>query len=315
MKFLKKHIKTIGTCITVLALIFVVKKLITMDVDYSSLANIKTISIIAICTILQTFMFVFMTLPWLVLTRIISQKKIPFYRAMPVFTKSNLLKYVPGNVFQYVGRNQLASDMNIRHADVAFATILDIIFCVIVPFLLAIILLGRHILKLINEYGSRFLIIFIIAVAIILISAVIIKLKFSEKVLSFINPYRSLLCKKTILKLVYASILYLIQYIIFCLVSLLPAVFLLDIPIEKCSIFVGTYLFSWILGFITPGAPGGIGIREAAMIFMCGSFADNDVIMIYTVILRLVSIFGDIIAFLCGVVCNSFIKKHHLNNI
>ena len=59
MKFLKKHIKTIGTCITVLALIFVVKKLITMDVDYSSLANIKTISIIAICTVLQTFMFVF----------------------------------------------------------------------------------------------------------------------------------------------------------------------------------------------------------------------------------------------------------------
>ncbi|MFR6077469.1 MAG: hypothetical protein ACLUHJ_08605 [Ruminococcus sp.] len=44
-----------------------------------------------------------MTLPWLLFIRILSGAKIPMRDALPVYTRSNLMKYVPGNVFQYVG--------------------------------------------------------------------------------------------------------------------------------------------------------------------------------------------------------------------
>ena len=61
---------------------------------------------------------------------------------MPVFTRSNLYKYVPGNVFQYVGRNKLAEDAQVSHVDVACATVLDVLGCVISTGIISVILLG-----------------------------------------------------------------------------------------------------------------------------------------------------------------------------
>ena len=72
MKFLKKYYKVIGSIITVLALVFVVKKLVTMDVDWSRFADGKTLAVIVGCTLVQTAMVLFMTLPWLRYIRILS---------------------------------------------------------------------------------------------------------------------------------------------------------------------------------------------------------------------------------------------------
>ena len=47
MKFLKKYYKLIGTLITVVAFVFVIKKIVTMDVDWSMFASGKPLGIIA----------------------------------------------------------------------------------------------------------------------------------------------------------------------------------------------------------------------------------------------------------------------------
>ena len=74
-----------------------------------------------------TAIIFFMSTPWVQFVRILSGKKIAMKDALPVYTKCNLMKYVPGNVFQYVGRNQLAADLHISHVDVACATVLEIL--------------------------------------------------------------------------------------------------------------------------------------------------------------------------------------------
>ena len=113
MKFLKKYYKLIGTLITVVAFVFVIKKIVTMDVDWSMFASGKPLGIIAGCVLVQTAIIFFMSTPWVQFVRILSGKKIAMKDALPVYTKCNLMKYVPGNVFQYVGRNQLAADLHI----------------------------------------------------------------------------------------------------------------------------------------------------------------------------------------------------------
>ena len=116
MKFLKKYYKLIGTLITVVAFVFVIKKIVTMDVDWSMFASGKPLGIIAGCVLVQTAIIFFMSTPWVQFVRILSGKKIAMKDALPVYTKCNLMKYVPGNVFQYVGRNQLAADLHISQA-------------------------------------------------------------------------------------------------------------------------------------------------------------------------------------------------------
>ena len=58
-------------------------------------------------------------------------------------------------------------------------------------------------------------------------------------------------------------------------------------------------MFAWIIGFVTPGAPGGIGIREGVMIFVSGdSFADK--VIFFALAMRIASTAADVIAFLIG---------------
>ena len=57
---------------------------------------------------------------------------------------------------------------------------------------------------------------------------------------------------------------------------------------------------SWIAGFVTPGAPGGLGVREAAMVFIGGRGTSPDVLLLLAVLFRLVTFAGDVLCALLG---------------
>ena len=309
MRFFKKYYKVIGTIVTVIALVFVVKKIVTMDVDWSMFASGRIIALIGGCVLVQTAVILFMSMPWVRFVRILSGTNIPMKDALPVYTKSNLMKYVPGNIFQYVGRNQLAADLKISHVDVACATVLDIVCSMVTPLLLIVVLMGKNMLELIRTYSTNFLLVLGAGIAVLVLLLLLLRWKFREPLQRYFEKYRKLLNRKILIRVLGVFLLYVVQYIISTAMYAVPAVFLFDVPAEKLGLFLGTYLFSWIIGFITPGAPGGIGIREAVMMLMCGSFLDTDTIMLYAVIMRLISTFGDIAAFLVGLLLDRIWKR------
>ena len=142
----------------------------------------------------------------------------------------------------------------------------------------------------------------------------VLRWKFREPLQRYFEKYRKLLNRKILLRVLGVFLLYVVQYIISTAMYAIPAAFLFDVPGDKLGLFLGTYLFSWIVGFITPGAPGGIGIREAVMIMMCGSFLDMNTIMLYAVTLRIISTFGDIAAFLIGMLLEQVWKRQKQKN-
>ena len=264
MQFFKKHMKQLGTIVTLLALFFVVWKMVTMDVDYGAFATPRAMVILVLSILLQALIFCYMTFPWLHLVRILSGKKISGKQALPVYTKANLMKYIPGNVFQYVARNKLASEANISHVDVALATVLDIGMSMLAPFLISLLLMRRQIFTVLAAYQKTFL------------------------------------QKKTLGQLALAFLLYLLQSVLCVGLYALPLLGVVSVPAEKIPQFLGAYLFSWIVGFITPGSPGGIGIREAVMMLICGTFLDTPSIVLYAVMMRLASTCADVVAFGIG---------------
>lgn len=310
MHFFKKYYKLIGTIITIIALIFVVKKIVTMDVNWSMFANGKALAIISGCTLVQAALVLFMSMPWLRFIRILSGTQIPIRNALPVYSKSNLMKYVPGNVFQYVGRNQLAADLQISHVDVACATMLDILCCMLTPLLFILVLMGKDMLDLLQTYRNNFLIVLAAGVAVLLLLIVILRWKFRELVRKYLEKYRRLIRRDTLPRILLVVLFYVAQYLISTTMYAIPAYMMFDVPAEKMGLFLGTYLFSWIIGFITPGAPGGIGIREAIMVLMCGSFMETDTIMLYAVTMRIISTFGDVVAFLAGLILDRIWKRN-----
>ena len=180
---MKRLFKLAGTLLVVVALVFLVRRFLAMEIDWAQLGTPPVIAALVIAVALQTAVFVFGAYPWTVFVRALSGRDIPFSKAMPVFARANLYKYVPGNVFQYVGRNRLATDTGISHADVACATVLDILFSLAAAAVVSMLLLGRAAVGLLAQYGGRIVLIGGIGVAVLVIGGIAAWCFMREKIL------------------------------------------------------------------------------------------------------------------------------------
>ncbi|MCD8188277.1 MAG: hypothetical protein LUD57_06690 [Ruminococcus sp.] len=298
---LKRWAKLCGNIIMIAALAFIVKKFIDMDIDIKQFKSPRVIAALVIGIIVQTIIWLCAGYPWKVFTQSLSGKKIPFSEVMPVYTRSNIYKYLPGNVLQYVGRNQLASNMKISHVDVACATILDIIFCVIGTGIVSVILLGSRISELVVEYGKQIAIVGIIGVILIAAVVVVMYIKFREKLREYLRRYSKALAPGNRANLAKGILYYFGQNALSAVMYFvsLSLIFNGEASVSELITYTGAFLFAWIVGFVTIGAPGGIGIRESVMIFICGEkFADK--ILLFVLVMRVASTIADVLAFFIG---------------
>ena len=297
---MKKALKIIGNIVMIAALAFVVKKLLDMDISFSQLSEGRVVCALLLCFAVQTAIIICSCYPWLVFTRSLSGRKIPYSAAMPVYTQSNLYKYLPGNVFQYVGRNQLAADMDISHVDVACATVLDVLFCVFWTAVISVIMLGGRIAELMSKYGKNLLIVGAVGIVLLILLMLAVRLKFRDKFKAYLSRYSKAFAKENRSMLLRGVFYYLLQNAVSaamymgCLALIVP-----QADTGELVALTGAFLFAWIIGFVTPGAPGGIGIREGVMLFVCGdSFADR--IVLFVLVMRIGSVFADVAAFIIG---------------
>lgn len=298
---MKKIIKIAGNILMLAALAFVIKKFIDMDIDFTQLKSSGVTVALIISFVVQTVIVIMGSFPWLVFTQSLSGCKIPFSVAMPIYTKSNIYKYVPGNVFQYIGRNKLAADMNISHVDVACATVFDVIFCVLATGIISVILLGGEISELLEKYGKNIFIIAIIGIALVAALIIIVYMKFKGKFKEHLSRYKKAFEPSNRARLAKGILYYFVQNCISAALYFVSLRLIFGSSTEASALIslTGAFMFAWIVGFVTPGAPGGIGIRESVMLFVCGN-TNSEKVMLFVLVLRISSIFADIAAFAVG---------------
>ncbi|MTD42423.1 hypothetical protein GIX45_28110 [Erwinia sp. CPCC 100877] len=295
---LKRILNILGNIITLIAIYFVFKKLFSSPLDYNVLLEKQNIMIILVITVVLSIIIITNCFPWKLLVEIFSTKKIPWRDSIQVYTKSNLLKYLPGNVFQYVGRNELASRQNISHLQVASATVFDIIINVMAAVLLSSIYFfqNKEAILSANKQNISFILISGVALA---LGLTIIVFIFKSKITPIFAKIKSLLTRKTLKGVVISLIYYMFTMMIQSLLFILLLIFVLNIELNF-DLFLklfSAYTFSWLVGFITPGAPAGIGIREAVMAGATGGLVNQGTITFAMVIFRVLTTFADIIAF------------------
>ena len=307
---MKKYVKIAGNVIMVAALAFVVKKLLDMDISPSQFRSGKVIAALVTGCLIQTVIIICSSIPWLLFTRSLSGVKIPFTAAMPVYTRSNIYKYLPGNVFQYVGRNQLAADMHISHVDVACATLLDILFSVAWAGIFSVILLGARIADLLEKYGKNLILVGAAALLLAALLLIAVRMKFRDKFREYLSRYSKAFDKGRRGQLFGGISYYFANNTVSaamyfaCIALIVP-----EADLSEQIALTGAFMFAWIVGFVTPGAPGGIGIREGVMIFVSGE-QYSDRIILFVLVMRISSVLADVSAFVIGRIY-SHIKTEH----
>ncbi len=62
----------------------------------------------------------------------------------------------------------------------------------------------------------------------------------------------------------------------------------------------GSFAFSWFVGFITPGAPAGLGVREGAMMLLLTGLGQPDTLLVLTAATRVATLSADVVWFGAG---------------
>jgi len=187
---------------------------------------------------------------------------------------TQIAKYLPGNVFHYAGRMVHYKANGIQFQTSGFLLLHEI----------ALVASSALIIGVLATFFPHFL--FLTPFALALASAAI---------LFVFNP---VLWKKKKIPDIYWGTTSAYTGISFCYVAascLTSSIYFLLIKtnsFHESIKLLGASTLSWVIGFLTPGSPGGVGIRE--MVFTSiAQIAPKPTLVVAVVFLRLCSILGD----------------------
>jgi len=64
---------------------------------------------------------------------------------------------------------------------------------------------------------------------------------------------------------------------------------------------LGAFVVAWLVGYTVPGAPGGLGLRQAVLGLLLTPSVGEPAALIWAAGFRLVSVLGDVLSYLIGV--------------
>ncbi|AGK95500.1 lysylphosphatidylglycerol synthase domain-containing protein [Clostridium pasteurianum] len=295
-----KIIKYIGYIITIVAFIFIGKSFLSMNLDVKYIKNpFSAIIFVILMSIGYAVTVYISSYAWKSILEFINKDSIPFKDITGVYVKSNIAKYLPGNVMHFAGRNLLASRLGFKQLDITFCTILEIVVliftAVIIPLIFAMRIFRNSLEYALLKVNHNIIWVVLTALAILVLLAIWIICKKKQ----LLKNYSHIFTKKFLILLCKLFFIYSITLIIPGIFLMLSLKFILhcNVSLNMTMIIISSYTISWVLGFIAPGAPGGIGIRETILLLILTPFYTNSVVLMATIILRVISVLGDLIAF------------------
>ena len=230
---------------------------------------------------------------WMILrSRAGSQNRIPWNTTWTIYARTQIAKYIPGNVFHLAARHLLTSREGIPNSLLVGAATLEIIMLLLASGLISLLAAG-DLAGAMHRIDFRVLSISIVGGTLIGVLGVMYALKRSGIQKRFAGTRWHCLCAA------------LLSYLLFFLVSATLFFCLIRLETGREStghwqLILGGYAFAWGVGFVVPGAPGGLGIREAVQVGILGGVLPENSVLMSAVLFRLVTTLGDNLFFLKG---------------
>lgn len=302
---MKKVIKLLGNFLSIVAIVFIAYTLYKMDIDFERIVSTPNILLWTILgVVLSAITVVLLGVAWTRTLSYFSKQKVSYKEGIFIYSKANLGKYIPGNVMHYVERNLFAKNIGLDHLETAISTGFEIIGLIIASVLISIIFSYKNLIGLIKHYFTWEVVVLIFALLIVVIVAAVFIVKNSEKVRTI---YQKICSVKFVLTYIVNILIYVLVFLILgaIMVLLVNALEVNALSAGEIPIIVATYTLAWVLGFLVPGAPGGIGVREFVISFVLGESKLAEAILIAAVMHRIITIIGDVVSY----IGNMLLKK------
>ncbi len=272
--------------------------------DLSALLAGGVLAATALLLVLYVLLIPTTALAWTWLLRAMRQPA-RYSRMLPILATTQFGKYLPGNFAQHIGRIALASRSGIQMPatlfSVAYEMLLMLVAC---AHLSALTLLWTPPAALsgwkITEYRVPLLV--------VVTAGAIAALMLAPRIATWLARHRADRGREASQELANLHLnartvigCYIVYALNFCLVGaglwLVTQALMADAASGPSMVFLtGAFASSWILGFIAPGAPAGLGIREAIL----SAWLSGSLPAVLVVALRIATSAGDLVNFIAG---------------
>ena len=195
--------------------------------------------------------------------------------AIKTFGISQIAKYVPGNVVHIAGRHAMGSADGLSNSALLKSAMWELILLALSGGVFALL-----ILPLLTDAISTFLAVVLFCFT-ICICSVLLRHVFSKYFCTSFLLY--------LLFMVSAGILFVLQ------VSIVGSE---SLNLSSLYIIAPSFIVAWLIGFLTPGAPAGVGVRELVLLSLLNGIIPAPELLLTVVIARSVTALGDLCYFL-----------------
>jgi uncharacterized membrane protein YbhN (UPF0104 family) len=250
--------------------------------------------------------FIWMSGSWVFIARA-ARIEAPARVLVRIFLVSQVAKYLPGNIGHLLGRVLLGAQAGLQTARLSFAVGLELAATFAACSVLVACALGLAlVLGILPEFdvgtaGTINRTLSLTAAAILVSIAVLLVASRVKHISGWLEPMLASF-GLLILTLVFSALVALLCFQAVAGIQAAGSAFLI----------AAAFVISWLAGFITPGSPAGIGIREYVFVTLLSSTHPVELLTLAVVVTRFVTLSGDFIAFLIGLTIRPPFAEHGL---
>ena len=294
----KKIVSAAGTLLMLVSFLFIGIRMVRYDIDFSALASPFVASALMLLACAAGLGYFFAGIVYQTLLESLSGLAVGRRLVVKIYCISNLYKYIPGSVMYAVGRNRLVFETSgLSHSTVALATVVEMGLYALAGFVVAVLFALEYFVAYMRQAGVSGLT-WAGATALLLCLLLALfhhanKRRYGKHVgVDFSLAIMPKLLGAHVLILLLQSLTY-------------PATLvLLGQPLTFATALniTGLHALSWLVGFLTPGAPSGLGVREAVMLMFLGGIVDEGVLLSSIVTHRAMGVVGDVFVYVVSLV-------------
>ena len=297
---IKKAVSFIGTILMIASLFFVFSRLAQMqnDLDLSALSSPWVFMPLLLVVLGEGIAVILASINYRSLIANISGVSVERRMAIKTYNIANMYKFIPGGIMYVLGRNRMAVETEgLSHGKVALATLIEGILWVVAAITLSSIFAFDYFVYYVRQLDILPLVGLLLGLAVLI--AIPILYYFRSRLFAALSNFKKdasgLLAKALVKRLAFALVIVNLWGFFF-----LATLIILGQPITPNLgiTIVGLYILSWVAGFLTPGAPSGLGIREFILLMFLGGILNEDILLSAIVMHRALQIAGDIAAYI-----------------
>ena len=283
---IKRYLHFLGGILGIGGILFVFRRLLNA-IDSMGSERLFQIPLTALFMLVVAYAVsnVLLALAWRELLLCLGETTVEHMQAIRIYALSQLAKYLPGNVFHLAGRQALGVAAGFSGKALVKS------------------LLGELALISLATVSFVFLALPASSLGISLALAFLFFGVFFCVILWLLERFlKTHVVRAFVFQFIFLALSG-------CLFIRCLTLFGANVPVAIFFPTLATYVVAWLVGLVTPGAPAGLGVREAVLLFFLSGGIDESALLFATVLMRIISILGDVLFYVATGVFGSFFVR------